>query len=584
MHSHYPDTKLIPFNLAGITSSLPLHFIGSRTGATGTLDDLKTSPPVPKAWLNPSLVNAVIDRLKAHQQLHSRLDQHAIIHENLFDPTRNRYRIVWSKNMITSAGVSEVHRKGAEPELVLHLRDGEEERRDGQRYMRQILEGIYAKGGRGQESVEDFLHLILVHEASEIHQRKKAETLAPSIKAEIRAIIEEAKAYFAFPMDKRRNLDQLYKILDKTNDPRRKIYSRSLDVFESIGEENLATIEGLLALIEFVLITPDYAADAKRYHDERTRLQLAKSLYVDILHDFAGSSKADDWVRDVEASGIFSDQAVTYSYTENSNGLSNQAQEIFNSAARILEALKREDPEPDYLPSKSQKKQVIESFNNKIKQLDPIKSQLSLNEVLSIPLQLRNALEDNSLNRHFSYLDSFGIYNSLNLSRLDLRGLNLHSGYDERTARDKDREINPHKDERSNLRGAHLVGSDISERANFAAAHMDFAIASYSDFRELTFTRTKAIGMVFYGANANEAQFEHAKMTAVDARGMSANFARIQTQETDINGMKIWQSDVPSWQRAYVDITRLKEPNKHDENLAIRCAKLAARLCRYHSP
>ena len=68
---------------------------------------------------------------------------------------------------------------------------------------------------------------------------------------------------------------------------------------------------------------------------------------------------------------------------------------------------------------------------------------------------------------------------------------------------------------------------------------MDFAIASYSDFRELTFTRTKAIGMVFYGANANEAQFEHAKMTAVDARGMSANFARIQTQETDINGMKI---------------------------------------------
>ncbi len=103
-------------------------------------------------------------------------------------------------------------------------------------------------------------------------------------------------------------------------------------------------------------------------------------------------------MRDVEASGIFSDQAVTYSYTENSNGLSNQAQEIFNSAARILEALKREDPEPDYLPSKSQKKQVIESFNNKIKQLDPIKSQLSLNEVLSIPLQLRNALEDNSLN------------------------------------------------------------------------------------------------------------------------------------------------------------------------------------------
>ena len=136
MHSHHPETKLNPFNLAGVASSLPINFIGSRTGATGTLDDLKTSPPVPKAWITPSLVNAVISRLKAHQHLHSRLDQHAIIHENLFDPTRNRYRIVWSKNMITSAGVSEVHRKGAEPELALHLRDGEEERRDSQCYPR----------------------------------------------------------------------------------------------------------------------------------------------------------------------------------------------------------------------------------------------------------------------------------------------------------------------------------------------------------------------------------------------------------------------------------------------------------------
>jgi len=33
--------------------------------------------------------------------------------------------------MITSARVSRVQRKAAEPELVLHLRDGEEERRDG---------------------------------------------------------------------------------------------------------------------------------------------------------------------------------------------------------------------------------------------------------------------------------------------------------------------------------------------------------------------------------------------------------------------------------------------------------------------
>ena len=238
MHSHHPETKPSPFNLYEVAHSPPVSFIGARTGATGTLDDLNASPPAPKAWVNPSLVNAVMGRLKSSQHLHSRLNQHSIIHENLFDPKRDHYRIVWSKNMITSAGMFRVQRKAAKPELVLLLRDGKEERRDGQRYMRQILEGIYAKCGRGQESVEDLLLLTLVHDASEIHRRKKIETLAPSIKTEIRAIIEEAKAYFAFPMERRRNLDQLYKILDKSNDPRRKIYSRALDVFESTGEKN----------------------------------------------------------------------------------------------------------------------------------------------------------------------------------------------------------------------------------------------------------------------------------------------------------------------------------------------------------
>jgi hypothetical protein len=161
-------------------------------------------------------------------------------------------------------------------------------------------------------------------------------------------------------------------------------------------------------------------------------------------------------------------------------------------------------------------------------------------------------------------MDKFGIYHSLNLSRLDLRGLNLHSGDDKRTENDHAREINRHKDERADLRGAHIVGSDISERANFTAAQMDFVIASFSDLSEVVFTRTKAIGMIFYGANANEGQFERAKMTAADARGMSASFARIQMKETDINGMKIWQTDVPSWQRAYVDIFQLKAAEKDD--------------------
>lgn len=554
------------------------NFVGSRKGATGTVDDLKNNPPIPKAWLRPSLVKVVMGRLKTNQLAHTRLNLDSIIYSHFFDTSKDRYRIVWSKNMITSAGVSRIQRKGSKAELVLHLRDGEEERVNDRRWMRQILEGLYAKGGRVKESVEDFLYLTLVHEASEIHQRKEAETLVPDIKAEIRAEIEEAKAYFSFPVDRRKALYQLYRRLDETSDPQKKIFSRELELFQSVGEENLGTIEGLLELIEFVLGMPDYSRESKLYHDDRARLQLARSLFVDLLHDFAGASKTDRWVSDVENADAFASQPVKFKYTDNSAALSEQAEEVLSSAARTLATLQIESKEPDALPSKSQIKRAVDSFNSKIAQLDSIKGQLSLNEVLGIPSELKEALEDNSLNRHFSYMDRYGIYHSLNLSRLDLRSLDLHSGDDRRSSSDRDREINAHKDERTDLRGAHIVGSDISERSNFSGAQLDFAIASYSDFSEVVFTRTKAIGMVLYGANANEAQFEHAKMTAVDARGMSASFARIQMKETDINGMKIWQSDVPSWQRAYVDIFQNTSEKKNDATEAIDRKSLKSEL------
>lgn len=365
IHPLHSEAEPSSFNLTVRQNNSDPNFVGARKGATGTLDDLKSSPPIPKAWLRPSLVKVVMDRLKANQLVHSRLNLDSIIHKHFFAQSNDRYRIVWSKIMITSAGVSKIQRKGGKAELVLHLRDGEEERNDKQRWMRQILEGLYAKGKRAKESVEDFLYLTLVHEASEIHERKQAETLIPNMKAEIRAEIEEAKAYFSFPTERRKMLKQLYKMLDETYDPSKKIYSRELDLFESIGEENLGTIEGLLALIEFVLGLPDYAKESSLYHDDRTRLQLAKSLYVDILHNFAGSSRADKWVIDVESSGTFTSQAVKYVYTKNSKALSEQAQEIFSAAARIIDTLKGANSEPISLPSMNQKKRVIDSFNKK---------------------------------------------------------------------------------------------------------------------------------------------------------------------------------------------------------------------------
>lgn len=554
------------------------NFIGARKGASGTLDDLKNNPPKPKAWLNPLLVKEVIERLQTNQGFHSRLDLKSIIHNHFFDPANNRYRIVWSRNMITAAGVARIQRKGAGAEMFLHLRDGEEERNDNQPWMRQVLEGLYTKGGRAKESVEDFLYLTLVHEASEIHQRKQAETLIPNIKAEIRAEIEEAKAYFSLPSERRKNLNRLYKLLDATNAPHKKIFSRELELFESIGEEKLGTIEGLLALIDFVVEMPDYARELIQYPDHRTRFQLSKSLFIDVLHDFAGSSKADKWVRAVESAGIFFKEPVKYRYPDRARALSEQAVEIFSTAARILETLNEGSSGPSYLPGKNQKKRVIESFNNQIKKLDSTKAQLQLDEVLNIPSQLKVALEDNKLNRHFSYMDDYGIYHSLDLSRLDLRGLDLHSGSDERTESDLSRKINHHKDRRTDLKGAHIFGSDLSGRANFSGAQLDFVIAPYSNFSEINFSRTRAIGLVLYGANANEGQFELAKMTAVDARGMSASFARIQMKETDINGMKIWQSDVPNWQRAYVDISQLNAAKQRDDSETLDRETLKAEL------
>ncbi|MCG8414722.1 MAG: hypothetical protein MI746_10940, partial [Pseudomonadales bacterium] len=63
-----------------------------------------------------------------------------------------------------------------------------------------------------------------------------------------------------------------------------------------------------------------------------------------------------------------------------------------------------------------------------------------------------------------------------------------------------------------------------------------------------------------------------------DARGMSASFARIQMKETDINGMKIWQSDVPSWQRAYVDISQSKSTEEKENTSNANRDSLKAEL------
>ena len=132
-----------------------INFVGARKGATGSLEDLKAAAPAPKSWVNSSLVSTVIERLKTHQTEHSRIDLAAVLQHSLFDEANNRYRIIWSRHMITSAGVGHIKVKGQQ-QLVLHLRDGEEERKENQRWMRQILENLYKKGGRAQESVRRF--------------------------------------------------------------------------------------------------------------------------------------------------------------------------------------------------------------------------------------------------------------------------------------------------------------------------------------------------------------------------------------------------------------------------------------------
>lgn len=100
-----------------------INFVGARKGATGTLEDLKGIPPIPKAWVKPSIVLPVIDRLKSGQLHHTRLDLHSIIINHFYDAGKDRSGLVWSKYMISSVGVSYIDDPGVYYSLNLSRLD-----------------------------------------------------------------------------------------------------------------------------------------------------------------------------------------------------------------------------------------------------------------------------------------------------------------------------------------------------------------------------------------------------------------------------------------------------------------------------
>ena len=100
-----------------------INFVGARKGATGTLEDLKDIPPIPKAWVKPSIVLPVIDRLKSGQLHHTRLDLHSIIINHFYDAGKDRSGLVWSKYMISSVGVSYIDDPGVYYSLNLSRLD-----------------------------------------------------------------------------------------------------------------------------------------------------------------------------------------------------------------------------------------------------------------------------------------------------------------------------------------------------------------------------------------------------------------------------------------------------------------------------
>jgi hypothetical protein len=103
--------------------SAVINFVGARKGATGTLEDLKDIPPIPKAWVKPSIVLPVIDRLKSGQLHHTRLDLHSIIINHFYDAGKDRSGLVWSKYMISSVGVSYIDDPGVYYSLNLSRLD-----------------------------------------------------------------------------------------------------------------------------------------------------------------------------------------------------------------------------------------------------------------------------------------------------------------------------------------------------------------------------------------------------------------------------------------------------------------------------
>ncbi len=194
--------------------------------------------------------------------------QHADLYEELLlritPPGENTVpQIYWANNLPSAAGIVEI-----EGITGLMFDPG----------MKSILKAeLLSKDKLRVMAVVNLFYLLLVHEAMEVSDRKENDTLRPNFLSEIKAVIAEAYAFSRLSLDENQALGRLYEKLDAGKGHRG--FGLLWDLLNKFKGAAIECKAGLMALMDLLMIDPDYAGAEKS--PDKIRAELKASHDVD---------------------------------------------------------------------------------------------------------------------------------------------------------------------------------------------------------------------------------------------------------------------------------------------------------------
>ena len=527
-------------------------FVSSRFGITNWQPG---GIPEVKERVGHALVSPAWTRLQfTHPQLHG------VLGKTLGSESGSHPRVFWSIKMPSAAGVTGSSEGGA----ILHL----------DLRLKRIMEQAHAHE-KWHGPLNDFVYLILVHEARELQLRSDLDTLTPSLEFELQALLAEAGAYYGLDLQARKSLYALLKGFDKLDKENRPVFSQGVLLFEAHDAQRIHTEQGLLKLARFVLGSPDYSALALGHED-----QVVKAAIAGILGKTPGTTAvADSAARaadvalekpaaaakpasvapdspgvaakpaaaparepDISASPVITDKPakpvmaaipedqkpVEIAYTDNARRVSQQAAQTLKEAANILKQLGAV-PGPKELPIQDvDRVRMLTDFNRKMESLLDIKKNLAADEVLDIPEELKNQLESKRLSQ-YSCINFQGRVYSLDLSRLNLQDIQMFGA-----------KLSAADFSRSDLSGTNLIQAQL-EGANFMGAFMLGTFLHRANMRNATLFNANLLGAELQNADLTGANMRRAycKNTIL----LNTELAQAQMHFSDVES-RLWLAEV----------------------------------------